>query len=377
MAIIIKEVSKRSEIKEFIKFAHRHYKGNPYYVPTLVMEEMETLNPKKNPAFEFCEHVCYMAYKDGVAVGRIIGIINHRANEVWNQKHARFGWIEFTDDPEVSRALLEAVEKWAKGKGADAIHGPMGFTDLDKEGMLIEGFQELGTMATIYNYEYYPKHLEALGYKKDTDWVEFKITIPDKTPEKFQRIAEIVKKKYNLKVLKFKKAKDILPYGHRVFELLNEAFSGLYGFVPLTEKQIDYYIKIYITMLHPDMVTLITDQEDNLISFGIALPSLSKALQKSGGKLFPFGFIHLLRAMHIKGKRETSDLYLIAVRSDYQGKGVNALLFSDLTPIFHEKGFRYAESNVELESNHKVQSQWEYFEKVQHKKRRAYIKELK
>jgi GNAT superfamily N-acetyltransferase len=318
-----------------------------------------------------------MAYKDGKAVGRIAGMINRRANETWNQNHARFGWIEFTDDFEVSSALLKAVEEWAISKGVSAIHGPMGFTDLDHEGLLIEGFDQLGTMATIYNYDYYPTHLEKSGYKKDCDWIEFKIKTPDAIPERFKRVSEIVQKKYGLKVLKFKKVKDILPYGQRIFELLNTSFAHLYGYTPLTQKQIDYYTKIYITMLQLKFVTLITDPDDNLICFGISIPSLSKALQKSGGKLFPFGFIHLLRALKGKGRHDTIDLYLVAVRPDYQGKGVNALLFNDLIPVFQSNGYRYAESNIELETNHKVQSQWELFEYVQHKRRRAYIKELR
>lgn len=377
MAVTIKEISTLSEIKQFVKFAHKHYKGNPYYVPTLVLEERDTLNPKKNPVFEFCDHVYYMAYKDGKAVGRIAGMINRRSNETWKQNHARFGWIEFTDDPEVSKALLQAVEEWAVKKGADTIHGPMGFTDLDHEGMLIEGFDQLGTMATIYNYEYYPVHMENAGYKKDNDWVEFRITIPNAIPDRYNRVAEIVQKKYQLNVLNFKRAKDILPYGQRIFELLNEAFSPLYGYVPLTQKQIDYYIKIYISMLRPELVTLITDPDDNLICFGISIPSMTEALQKSKGKLLPFGFIHLLRALKGKNKNDTVDLYLIAVRPDFQGKGVNALLFRNFIPVYYENGFRFAESNVELETNTKVQSQWDIFEHRLHKRRRAYIKELK
>ncbi len=376
MSVTIKEISTPAEIKNFVKFAHKHYKENPYYVPTLVLEECDTLNPKKNPAFEFCDHIYYMAYKDGKAVGRIAGMINHRANETWKQKHARFGWIEFIDDIEVSSALLKAVEDWAVSKGVTAVHGPMGFTDLDQEGMLIEGFDRLGTMATIYNYPYYPVHMEKLGYKKDNDWVEFKITIPEKAPERFAKVGEIVQRRYNLNVLTFKKTKDILPYGQKIFDLLNESYADIYGFTPLTKKQIDYYIKIYITMLRPDFVPLITDADDNLICFGISIPSMSRAMQKAGGKLLPFGFVHLLRALKGKDKHDTIDLYLIAVRPDFQGKGVNALLFSYLTPTAYKNGYYFAESNVELENNTKVQSQWDAFEKEQHKRRRAYIKEV-
>lgn len=378
MSISIKEISSLPEIKKFVKFAHRHYKGNPYYVPTLVMEETGTLNPKVNPAFEFCDYVYFMAYKDNVPVGRIAGMINNKANETWNQKHARFGWVEFTDDPEVSAALFNAVENWAKAKGMTALHGPMGFTDFDHEGMLIEGFDQLGTMASIYNYEYYPRHIERLGYVKDVDWVEFRIKTPTEVPERYKRIAEIVQKKHNLNVLKFKKAKDILNggYGTKIFQLLNEAYAKLYGYVPLSNKQVDYYVKMYIPMLRLDFLTLITDQADNAIAVGIAIPSLSRALQKSKGKMLPFGFIHLFRALKGWDKHDTADLYLIAIRPDFQGKGVNALLFNDLTMRFQPNGYYYAESNPELELNNKVQSQWEYFEYKQHKRRRAFIKQL-
>ena len=376
MSVIIKEITTRSDLKRFVKFAHKHYKGNPYYVPTLVLEEMDTLNPKKNPAFDFCDHAYFMAYKDGKAVGRIAGIINRKSNEIWNQNHARFGWIEFTDDHEVSEALLNAVEEWAEQKGADAVHGPIGFTDLDHEGLLIEGFDQLGTMATIYNYDYYPEHLERLGYQKDSDWIEYRITVPEKAPERFVKVSEIVKKRYQLNVLKLKNSKELLVYGTRIFELLNAAYSKLYGYTALNQKQIDYYIKMYLPMLRLDFVTLITDADDNLICFGISIPSLSKALQKSKGKLFPFGFIRLLLTLKGKDKHDTVDLYLVAVRPDYQGKGVNALLFNDLVTTFYTNGYFYAESNPELETNTRVQSQWEGLERKQHKRRRAYIKKL-
>lgn len=378
MEITIREVSTRSEIKKFIKFAHNHYKGNAYYVPTLVLEEMDTLSPKKNPAFEFCEHIYLMAYKNNVPVGRIAGIVNHRANEIWGEKKARFGWVEFTDEPGVSEALFNAVEKWAKSKGMNEIHGPMGFTDFDHEGMLIEGFDQLGTMASIYNYAYYPKHLEALGYGKDADWVEFRIKIQQNVPERYQRIAEIVQKKHNLNLVKFKSGKEIIKkgYGKKIFELLNVAYSHLYGYVPLTDKQIDYYLNLYIPMLRVDFVTLITDENDNAIAIGITIPSLSNALRKCWGKMLPFGFIHLLRTLKGKDKHDTVDLYLIAVRPDFQGKGVNALLFNDLTTRFHENGYYYAESNPELEINSRVQAQWEYYDNVLHKRRRAFTKKL-
>lgn len=374
MSVEIKEVKSRKELKQYVKFGIDLYKGNPYHVPSLIEEEMMTLDPQKNPAFEVCEAVSYLAYKEGKIVGRITGMINRPSNETWKQKRARFGFVDFIDDNEVVDALFQAVETWARQKGMEEIHGPMGFTDMDHEGMLIEGFDQLGTMATIYNYPYYPKHMERLGFQKDQDWHEFKIYVPDAVPEKHLRIGEIVKKKLGLKVVKFKNAKEIMPYARPVFHTLNAAFAPLYGFAPLTEKQIDYYVNMYIPVLRLENVTLIVDEHDDLVAVGIAMPSLSKALQKSRGRLFPFGFVPLLKAL--KGKNDVVDLLLVAVRPDYQSKGVNALLFSDLIPVFIRNGYKYAESNPELEENEKVQSQWQYFERHQHKRRRAYTKKL-
>lgn len=263
MSVVIKEVTSKKELKKFVKFNIELYKGNPYHVPGLIEEEMVTLDKKKNPAFEVCDAIYFLAYKDGKVVGRIAGMINRRSNETWNQKHARFGFVDFIDDVEVVDALFGAVEKWAKEQGMEAIHGPMGFTDMDHEGMLIEGFDQIGTMATIYNYPYYPKQMERMGYDKDQDWHEFKIYIPDGVPEKHLRIGEIVKKKYGLKVMKFKNAKSIMPYAQKVFQTLNESYAPLYGFARLTQKQIDYYINMYIPMLRYDLVTLIVREEDD------------------------------------------------------------------------------------------------------------------
>lgn len=375
MSIEIREVTSKRELKDFVKFNIELYKDNPYAVPELIADEMETLDKKKNPAFEVCDAVCYLAYKDGKIAGRIAGIINHPSNEVWNEKYARFGFVDFVDDPEVSDALFTAVEKWAREKGMNALHGPLGFTDMDNEGMLVEGFDQLGTMATIYNFPYYPKHMERMGYVKDQDWHEFKIYIPEGIPEKHQRIAEIVKKKYGLKVVKFKNSKEVMPYAQRIFDTLNAAFAPLYGFAPLTQKQIDYYVGKYIPMLRFELVTVIIREEDDaVVGFGISLPSLSKALQKAKGHMFPFGWIHLLRTL--KSKPKVIDLYLTGILPEYQGKGVNALLFHDLIPIYRDLGVIYAESNPELETNNAVQAQWDYFKREHHKTRRAFIKKL-
>ena len=362
-------------MKKFIQFSIELYKGSSCFVPPLIDEEVCTLSPKTNPAFDFCEAVYYMAYRDNKPAGRIAGIINHQVNKKNGEKHARFGFVDFIDDPEVSQALFEAVEQWARSKGMTAIQGPLGFTDMDPEGMLIEGFDQIGTMATIYNYPYYPEHMTKLGYQKEIDWVEFKIYIPDAIPEKHQRISDIVQKKYNLKVLKFTKTKTLIQgYGQKIFELVNQAYADLYGYSALTQRQMDYYIKMYISMLRLDNVALIADPDNELVGVGIAVPSMARALQKSKGKLFPSGFYHLLKAL--KGQNDVVDLLLVAVRPDYQNKGVNALLFSDLIPVFIQNGYKYAESNPELEINGKVQSQWQYFDYEQHKRRRAFIKTL-
>lgn len=375
MTVFVKEISGKKELKKFIQFSIELYKGSSCFVPPLIDEEVCTLSPKTNPAFDFCEAVYYMAYRDDKPVGRIAGIINHQVNEKNGEMHARFGFVDFIDDPEVSQALFEAVEQWARSKGMTAIQGPLGFTDMDPEGMLIEGFDQIGTMATIYNYPYYPEHMTRLGYQKEIDWVEFKIYIPDAIPEKHQRISDIVQKKYNLKVLKFTKTKALIQgYGQKIFELVNHAYADLYGYSALTQRQMDYYIKMYISMLRLDNVTLIADPDNELVGVGIAVPSMARALQKSKGKLFPTGFYHLLKAL--KGQNDVVDLLLVAVRPDYQNKGVNALLFSDLIPVFIRNGYKYAESNPELEINGKVQSQWQYFDYEQHKRRRAFIKAL-
>ena len=375
MAVEIKVVETKEDLKKFVLFGNELYKNNPYHIPVLVKDELETLDKDINPAFEFCEAVYYLAYKNGRIVGRIAGIINHRANEAWNQTHARFGFVDFINDNEVVDALFDAVAKWAKSKGMDMLHGPMGFTDMDKEGMLVEGFDRLGTMITIYNYAYYPKQLERIGFMKDQDWKEYIITIPDSIPERHVRISNLVSQKYGLSVLKFKTNKELIPYGPVVFELINKCYANLYGFSQLSDRQIQYYSKMYMPLLRPDFVTMIRrDKDEKIIGFGLALPNLSRALRKANGSLFPFGFIHLLRAL--KGRPRVVDLYLMGVLPEYQNRGVNALLFNDLIPIFRQSGAKFAESNPELETNMSVQLQWNYFERKHHKTCRAYIKPI-
>ena len=375
MNIVIKEVTGKKELRQFVRFNIDLYKGNPYHVPSLIYDEMMTLDRKQNPAFEVCDAIYFLAYKGDRIVGRIAGIINRRSNEVWNQKRARFGFVDFIDDDEVVDALFNAVRQWAKQQGMEELCGPMGFTDLDHEGMLVHGFDQLGTMATIYNHPYYPQQLERMGFVKDQDWHEFKVFVPDCVPEKHLRIGEIVKRKYGLKVVKCKSKKEVMPYARPLFETLNISYAPLYGFSPLTDKQIDYYINMYIPMLRLDLLTLIVREEDNaVVGFGISIPSLSRALQKSKGQLWPFGWFHLLKAL--RSKPEIVDLYLMGVLPEYQSKGVNALLFNDLIPIYKSLGAVYAESNPELESNNAVQAQWDYFKREHHKTRRVFIQQL-
>lgn len=373
MQITIKEVRNRRELKKFVLFPYKLYKNNKYWVPPLRFDEMNTLDWNKNPAFDFCEAKYWLAYQNGKIVGRIAGIINHRYIEKWGQKNARFGWIDFIDDIEVLKALINKVENWAKEKGMDAVEGPLGFTDLDYEGMLIQGFEELGTMAGIYNFPYYPKLIEQLGYRKEVDWVEFEIKTPDHVPEKIQRIAQISLKRNKLRILDVRKKKDLLKYAKDMFYVLNASYDNIFGFVPLTDKQIDMYIKQYFGFIKTDYISIIIDENDKVAAFGITMPSFSRALQKCRGKLFPFGFLHLLKAMY---KNDTIDLYIIGVRPDLQAKGVNAIMFNELIKIISGHNFVKAETNYELEHNTKVQAQWKFFEKRLHKKRRCYKKEL-
>lgn len=376
MSVTIKQIApEKRQLREYCKFANDLYKGNPYYVPSLEFDDLNTLLPAKNPALDFCQAQSFMAYRDGRPVGRITGIINRALNEKSGKQQARFGFVDYIDDPEVTSALFGAVEDWARTQGATEIIGPMGFTDMDHEGMLVEGFEELSTMATIYNHPYYPTHVERLGYTKDTDWIEYRIKVPAQVPDKMRRIAELVLKKYNLRILKFTSPSKIKKqYGHALFDLINQTYSHLYGYSTLTEKQIDYYIDMYLSLLRLDYVSVIVDADDKLVGVGVSIPSLSKALQKSGGKLFPTGWFHLLKAM--KGKNPVVDLLLIAVAPEYQNKGINALFFYDLIPIYVANGVQEAETNLELEENLNVQSQWEYFERRQHRRRRAYRKTL-
>lgn len=376
MAVEIREITPtKSNLKKYTKFGIDLYKDNDYYVPPLIMDDVETLSPDKNPAFDYCKAKSWMAYRDGKPVGRITGIINTVVNERTGKRDLRFGFLDFIDDEEVVDALFDALAQWGRSQGLTSMVGPMGFSDMDHEGMLTEGFDELGTMATIYNYPYYPRHMERMGFHKDAEWVEYRMTVPDKIPEKMLRVAEIVKKKYGVRTIKYTSAKKIKEeYGVALFELINEAYDQLYGYSPLSQKQIEYYIDIYLPILRLENVCLIVDSDDKLIGVGISIPSMSRALQKGRGRLLPTGWLHLLKAMYMHN--DVVDLLLVAVKPEYQSKGVNALLFADLLPVYIKNGYRWAESNPELADNENVQLQWQYFERRQHRRRAAFRKDI-
>ncbi|GAB6983148.1 hypothetical protein [Prevotella dentasini] len=379
-SIQIKKVETKRDLKDFIELHYDLYEGNPYDIPNLFSDELNTLSKDKNAAFDFCEAEYYLAIREGKTVGRVAAIINHKANEKWQRKDVRFGWIDFIDDIEVSGALLKAVEDYGREKGMEQAVGPLGFTDMDPEGMLTWGFDQLGTMPTIYNYEYYPKHLERLGgWEKDNDYVEFKLMVPDTVPEKYAKIAEMVEKRYNLHVKKLTK-KEIFEggYGRRLFELINETYGDIYGYSELTDRQIDQYVNMYFPLADLNLITVIEDgnKDNKLAGVGITIPSLSRALQKCRrGRLFPFGWWHLLRAIKFH-KTEGVDLLLLGFLPEYRAKGANALLFADLIPRYVNYGFKWGETQVEMENNGGVQSQWGVLDPIKHKKRRCFKKQL-
>jgi len=374
MDIKLREVTSKRDLKNFVNFQFQLYNNNEYWVPPLKKEEIFLLNRDKNPAFDFCETKYWLAYKDEKIVGRIAGIINYKFNEKFDKKIMRFGWIDFIDDAEVCSSLLSAVENWAKEKGMNEVHGPLGFTDMDGEGTLIEGFEEMSLLGAIYNYPYYPKLIEQNGYTKDIDWVEFQVIMTsDPVPEKISRISEIALKRNKLHVLRVKKSKELLPYAREMFYLINDAYKDLYGFVELSDKQIDMYVKQYFGFIKPEYLPIVLNEKNEMVAFGITMPSLSKAFRKANGNLFPFGFIHILKAMK---NNPGLDLYLTAVRPDMQDKGVNAVLMNEINKLIIDKKITTVETNRELEDNTKVQAQWRFFEHRQHKRRRCYKKEI-
>ena len=381
--ITIKKVQTKRDLDTFIQLHYDLYRGNPYDAPNLYSDEIQTLSKDKNSAFEFCEAEYFLAYKDGKLAGRVAAIINHRYNKQWDRPAVRFGWLDLVNDADVMRALLTAVEDYGRQKGMKEIIGPLGFTDMDPEGMLTKGFEELGTMATGYNHEYYPKLMEKMeGYEKDNDYVEWKLWVPKEgMPEKFKRVAEMTMQRYNLHVKKLQKSEVFGPkqYGIRVFEVINKTFGHLYGYSEMSRKQMEEYVNLYFKFLDMELLCLIEDwntPDHDVIGVGITIPSLTKALQKCrNGRIWPFGWWHLLRALKWK-KTDVVDLLLIGVLPEYRTKGANALLFYDLIPIYQKYGFKWGETHVEMETNGKVQSQWAYLEHEQHKRRRCYKKTL-
>lgn len=383
--IEIKPVETRRERRLFFRFNYELYKDNPYAVPDLLEDGLDTFNPNKNAAFEFCDAKQFLAYCDGKIVGRVAAIINHRANETWNTKHVRFGWLDFIDDQDVSEALFDAVAKWGKENGMTHMVGPLGFTDMDPEGMLVEGFDQLSTMSTIYNYPYYPEHMDRLGFEKETGWVERKVRVPercegkDPSDEKYFRVAKIVEQRMNLKVRKFKTLKEVKEAGYveKFFDVINRSYAPLYGYTQLSPRQVEMYGDNYLRFIDMRLVTFVENQEGEVVAIGVGMGSLSKALQKAKGKLLPFGWFHLLRALKSpKYRSNIVDLLLVGVVPEYQGKGVNALLFADLIPIAMELGFTVGETHLQLEDNDKSQNQWAYLDCEIHKRRKCYIKEI-
>jgi len=373
MDLKIIEVTTRKDLRAFIRFPHTLDRDNTAWVPALDFDEMNTLSKDKNPAFEHCQARYWLAISNGEILGRVAAIYNQLHIEKWGQRYLRFGWIDFIDNPAVSDALMNTVENWAQSLNLTAVHGPLGFTDLDREGMLVEGFDELATLATSHDQPYYQEHLVRLGYKKDVDWLEHQVTVTDTLDERVSRVAEIARKRYKLRLLEAKNKNELLPYAPELFEIINDAYDHLYGTVHLTERQVEAYVKQYFGFVIPDFVPVVLDENGRMVAFTISMPSLSRALQKGRGKLFPFGFIHLLWALK---KPNRIDMYLGAVRREYQGKGINAIMMETLFHAIKKYGVKTIHANPMLETNRSVLNQWKFFESRPHKRRRVFIKLL-
>jgi hypothetical protein len=369
----VQEVRSVSDLKKFVAFPESLYRNHPRYVPKFFADEVTTLRPDRNPAFDYCQARCWMAYRDGAPVGRIAGIVNQRYIETWKKRRARFGWLDFVDDPEVSGALVGAVEQWAREFGMDGVHGPLGFCDIDREGMLVEGFDETDLMITNYNYPYYPVHLDGLGYEKEVDWVEFEIAFPASMPDTVQRVARVALDRSKLRLVPIRSKRDVRPHIPGVFKLVNDAFQSLYSVVLLSDRQIAYYAKTFLALLNPQYVKIVLDANGQVAAFGVGMPSLSKALQSCRGRLFPFGFLSILRALR---HNDRLDLLLTAVRPDLQNKGINAVLINEMWKSAVPNGITFVETGPELEGNDRIQSQWKHFDARQHRRRRCFYKAL-
>ena len=376
MSVEIKEVQSRRELREFVNFPEKLYRHNPYYVPPLEFDQMDTLDQKKGAAQEFCDSKLYLAYKDGKLAGRVAAIVNRLANKQWNHKEVRFGWYDFIDDREVSKALMDKVEEFGRKYGMESVVGPLGFTDFDPEGLLIEGFDRLSTMALIYNYPYYVDHIEEMGFQKDADWIEYKIEVPKALPERVARMANIIEQRANVHVTpltrKLIKEKD---YAHKIFKIINECYKNLYNFTVLPEKMADKYIGFYLKVLDLNYVSLVENDKDEIVAFGITMPSIVRALQRSRGKLFPFGWWYLAKSLFFK-REEGVEMLLVGVNPEYRNSGVNTLVQLDMFKKYTEAGVKWAETNAILETNIKNQGQFKEFDRECKKRRRSYIKSL-
>ena len=374
--IVIREVTTKRELNRFVQFGIDLYKDNPFYCPPIVFDEVNTFNPKGNPALEVCDFVIYMAYRNGEIVWRIVGIVNHRANEAWGVKKCRFGWFDFVDDYEVFKSLIDAVAEWGREKGMTCLNGPVGFTDFDHQGLLIEGFNYNAPMASLYTHPYYMAHYERYGLRKEADWIEYQITPPAEAPERMRRVVQLVENRYGLHVVKVKNSRELRKrYGYSYFDVLDSAYQKLYNYQPMTQRQKQYYCKMYFPILNFDFVTMVANERDEIVAVGLGMPSLSQALRKCRGRMFPFGWYHLIKALKAK-KMTDFDLLLIAVRPDYQDKGVTALIFNEMTPHFQKYGIQRVETTAILETNHKSLANFAEFDHIQHKRRRAFIRDI-
>ena len=376
MSVTVTRVQNKRSFRQFLHFPIDLYKDMPAFVPPLVMDDRDTLDPKRNPAYEFCDAAMYLAYKDGKLAGRVAAIVNRKANEAWHHDEVRFGWFDFIDDMEVSKALLDAVVAFGKERGMTTVLGPLGFTDFDPEGMLVEGFEYLSSMALHHNWPYYKDHMEALGFVKDVDWLEYRIYIGDTIPEKYTRVAKLVEERYDLHLRKItRKEVRKTDVGYKLFDLINETYSSLYNFTVLPKKMVDKYVGFYLGVLDLKFVSLVEDKDNNIVGFGVVMPSITRALKKCKGRLFPFGWFHILKSMYWKYE-ENFEMLLIGVKPEYQKKGVNSIVFVDLMKRLLDGGFVYGESNAELESNLDIRSQWGDLEVKECKRRRVYKKAI-
>lgn len=378
--IKIIKVSNRRQLRQFIDFYYDLYDGCPNATPYLFMDEMDTLRKDRNPSFECCESDYFLALRNGKVVGRVAAIINRRANERWQRKLVRFGWLDFIDDLNVSRALLDTVVGWGRERGMTELGGPLGFTDMDREGLLVEGFDRPSTMYVNYNYPYYQKHIEAYGgMEKDNDYLEYRVKVPAVTPPKFARLAEMVSQRYHLGVHHFT-SHELLKEGkgEEIFRIINDTYKNLYGYSELSERQVDHLVDTYIRKADLNLVTAVYDHDagDKMVGIGICFPSFSEAMHHTHrGRLLPFGWWHLLKVLRWH-KTDTVDLLLIGVLPEYRQKGANAIIFNDLISRFRDYGFQWAEAMPQMEANTAVRSQWQYLESEQHRRHRCYTKHL-